>query len=110
MKRWLSTVIVTALSIPVFAAGSSGSAVPSSCLVDSWDQMVRVDGNWANPDGCGTSSFVILQMSNANYKDYLATILAAGTAQKQLNFWLSGCTSTPWGGSAPLVMTVTIGF
>jgi hypothetical protein len=42
-------------------------------------------------------------MSNSGYKDMFATILAAGTAGKQLAFWMGGCTMGPWGQTAPTV-------
>ena len=112
MKHTLVFLCFALLPVVTLGAGSSGSGTVQSLEVDSYDQIVVVTGaaNWANPDGCSGSSFVILQTSNAMYKDTLATLLSAATSGKNVTFWMSGCIPTPWGGTAPLVLDTTVSF
>ena len=106
----LVTALLALAPISAFGAGSTGSVVPTSYEVDSWNQVLIVSGSWANPDSCGTSSYVIIQMSNSSYKDMFATVLAAGIAGKALSFWVSGCMTGSWGVTAPTVLDTSISF
>jgi hypothetical protein len=111
--RLLGIAVCAALSVAFSlarAAGSSGAVVPTGYEIDPWDQVVIVFGQWSNPDACGTATYAILPMSNSNYKDTLATILAAGTAGRTITFWFNGCTGSPWGTTAPAVLDTTITF
>jgi len=110
LKKGLSALILMVLSTSAFAAGSTGAAAPTGTEIDTYDQILAVNGNYANPDGCGLTGVVVVQTSNANYKDMLAAILSAGVSQKQLGFWVSGCVYTPWGGTAALVVDVSVNF
>ncbi|HEY0342501.1 MAG TPA: hypothetical protein VGC34_16995 [Steroidobacteraceae bacterium] len=108
--KTLIAALLGAAPILAFGAGSTGPVVATSYEIDSWDQVLIVNGAWANPDSCGTSSYVIIQMSNSSYKDMFATVLAAGLSGKELSFWVSGCVTGPWGATAPLVLDTTIAF
>jgi hypothetical protein len=95
------------LPIAAYAWGSSGTGPISQFNVDPPDQLIAVNGSWANPDSCGTSGFGVIQMTNANYKDLLAAIMMASASAKNVNLWFNGCVATPW-GNAPLVTIVTV--
>lgn len=107
----LSAVSAFAVGLPVLAvaSGSGGTQTISTINVDSSSQLIWVSGAaaWSNPDSCGRSDIVLLQMSNAYYKDMLAILIAASVSGKNVGLWLNGCSSSPW-GNAPVVISVAM--
>lgn len=63
---------------------------------------------FANPDGCGTSATVVIQTSDTQYNQKLSTVLTAVALGKQVDFWLIGCTSTPWNVTMPVVYALSL--
>jgi hypothetical protein len=90
------------------AAGSAGTQQIANVGIDTGSALTSVTGvaAWSNPDGCATSAFVVLQVSNPQYRDVLAAVLMASASGKTVNFWVNGCLSTPW-GVAPIVQSIT---
>jgi hypothetical protein len=107
MKLRLLWSVLAALPMAAGASGSSGTASISSFNVDTWDQLVSITGSWANPDGCGVSSFAVIQMSTPNYKDMLAAVMLASASGKTVSLWFNGCFASPW-GNAPSVTLITV--
>lgn len=82
MVEWkrLGALLALASMAPIsaFSAGTSGTAAATAYEIDSYDQIVIVDGNWENPDGCTTSQYVILPMSNPSYKEMWLFVIRCG--------------------------------
>jgi hypothetical protein len=110
MKRIMPALFLALIPLAANAGGNAGSYILSSVQVDSYDGLVAISGpsNWANPDGCGIASVVVIQMSNPYYRDLLATVLTASATGKTVTFYVVGCASTNWGGTAPIVDAATI--
>jgi len=109
MKKRLIWGLLAALPMAANASGSSGTTTIGSITVDTWNQMISIVGTttWSNPDACGSSSFVILSFSNANYKDVLAAAMMASASGKTVSFFLNGCVASPW-GNAPVVTAISV--
>lgn len=105
-------VAAFAVGLPISAAasgGSGGTQTLNTVNVDSSSQLIWISGaaTWMNPDGCGRSDIVLVQMSNTYYRDMLATLIAASVSGKSVGLWLNGCSNSPW-GSAPVVISVAL--
>lgn len=61
-----------------------------------------------NPDNCGSSGQVIVSTSNPLYAQFMAQLTTAAAAGKPVQFWLEGCTSTPWGFTIPIATTAVV--
>jgi hypothetical protein len=107
--RLLSSLLAVLLPIAADASGTGGTTTIQAFAIDTSFQMVNLIGSvtWSNPDSCGSSSLVVIQMSTTNYKDQLAAIMLASASGKSVSLWVNGCVASPW-GNVPLVESVTV--
>ncbi len=106
MKTKLLWLLLAVL--PMAANAQSGDTTTIiSFVVDTADQLIRVNGSWANPGGCGLSNFFVIQMSSPNYKDLLSAVMMASATGGTAGPWFSGCVNTPW-GNAPVASIIEV--
>jgi hypothetical protein len=109
MKPKLLWLLLAALPLVANAQtgnGSGGTSTITSFTVDTANQLIRVNGSWLNT-GCAVSTFFVIQMSNSNYKDLLASVMMASVSQVAIGPWFSGCLNTPW-GNAPVANVIQV--
>ena len=110
MKGIASFMLIMGLPLVAWGAGDSGARSIQSVHIEGtgFANVASSGTAFANPDGCGASTNVILQASDSQYNQNLATILTAAATGKQVEFWLVGCTNTPWGATMPVIYSVTL--
>ena len=91
MKKRYFLVLSWFLANTVLATGfSQWGTINQTYTTGSWT-MVALSGNDENPDDCPADYYYAIATTDANYEAILSSILAAQMAQKQVRFWLAGC-------------------
>lgn len=104
--RWILTCLAMFAPGVVLADGSTGSVHIKAIIVEPSGTWLELESA-LNPDGCGsTQRLKLLEAANVTERMYAAA-LASKTASSPVSLWLSGCTNTPWGYSAPIVYSIT---
>jgi len=109
MKPFFSIVLFL---ISTLAYSGAGSGVGKIELL-----YVKPNANWmkihfsreiVNPNGCEKTGFYIVELDDSKASDrFYSALLAAYAAQKDIHFWISGCSSVkPWGGNRPKVYDI----
>ena len=89
------------------ADGSTGGTYIKTIVVEPSGTWLEV-ANVVNPDGCGsTQRLKLVEAAGVTDRMYAAA-LASKSARTPVSLWLSGCTNTPWGYTAPIVYSITI--
>ena len=105
MIKNLALIVLMTVSGYVFAGASSGNGAISQLYVNARGTIVRVhfSAPIVNPDGCQKAEFYMLELDDSNSSSrYVAALLSAYTAEKTVQFWISGCTTGQyWGGTRP---------
>jgi len=88
--------------------GPSGAQQIAQIATDTYNGFIEIVGPsaWGNPDGCSNPSTIVVPFSNTGYRDILAAALMASAAGKNVQFWVVGCATTPW-GTEPIAVTIT---
>lgn len=120
MKKMTNRVVhELLLSLALFSLGGLSVAAASGDAGFRNIHDIHIEGTafatvtasgpaFANPDNCGSSNLVVIQTSDTQYNQKLALVLAAFSQGTQVDFWLMGCISTPWGYTAPLVYAIDV--
>ena len=93
----LTTGAVLALAWCSAWAGASSGKQATSRVNHRADRVVMVfgaEGDWNNPDACTTSDRILLdpaQMSDKEYTEKYAMLLAAHMTGREINASLEGC-------------------
>ena len=101
-------VVTLALIMPVpgiaIAAGSGGPPQTISQVVVEGNRIfVYSPVAYANPDGCSTTGYAVIDAGSVAQPDWVAsTILSAFNAGKKMAFYFYGCVATNWDPSAPV--------
>ena len=100
-KNGLKFLLLPIVLWPVVAtaSGSSGVGTISYFYQRSSDGLLgiyREGGDWGNPDGCQSSTQIVLTRSNASRSEFYAAILAAKMSGSPIQAHLSGCVD--WNG------------
>ena len=90
-KIFLLFVIFITSTTALAASGSSSWGKVSEVYVHGGWTMVRVTGVSENPSQCTGITYYALHPSDANYEVLHSTLLAAHLANKDVRFWLNGC-------------------
>ncbi|WP_334186004.1 hypothetical protein [Novosphingobium sp.] len=105
--RWILTCVAMFASGAVLADGSTGSIQIKTIVVEPSGTWLEV-ANVVNPDSCGsTQRLKLVEAAGVTDRMYAAA-LASKSARTPVSLWLSGCTNTPWGYTAPIVYSITI--
>jgi hypothetical protein len=113
--RWLSALALVFCCL--FATGRSQAAGDTGLVLiqevhiegGSFTSITAVGGAaFNNPDACTGNAVVVLPATAGGYSTIQALLLSAVTAGKQVHFYTSGCTQTPWGYTAPTVFSANI--
>ena len=112
-KPWMSRFLIGCAALLAVSASIAGGGSGTQVLDSS---KVRVDGivmfrgaslDWANPDGCTRSDWVILSPMHAYYREIYAALLTAYTMSSEVSFWLSGCLAAG-NDTYPLISSITV--
>lgn len=108
MKKYIFIALLLCTNI-CLGAGNSGYQNIKSIKIEG-EQFVAVYPAEAflNPDNCEKSNIVIIQGSDTYLDKKLSLVLAAYMGGKKIQTYMTGCTSTPWGYTAPVVFNVVI--
>lgn len=93
--------LMLCLSVSSWADGS-GFGTITQFYVNRAGNLVRIHFSEpiVNPSNCGGAAFYIGELDDTPGSDrFYSALLAAYTAKKQVNFWISGCTQGSWWGS-----------
>lgn len=93
VKTVLGLLLIT-LSTTGFAAGSTAWAVPIQ--VDVMYQGIMVYGAFGNPGGCTTTDRFFVATNTGQYKEILATLMAAYATGKEVATYVDTCASVTW--------------
>jgi hypothetical protein len=106
----LSLVCGVGMCAAVHAAGDTGLVTIQEVHIEGsvFTSANSLSGTtFANPDGCGAATTVILPSSVGGYAGMQAMLLAAVASGKQVHFWVSGCYAY-WGSTYPMAGSVSI--
>ena len=103
----LFATIIGCWSEAVSAAGGSGQRFLSRVFVENGRVYIHADGAWGNPDGCGVSTFGVVQPTTPSQEYFLSAALTALTARKEISLWFSGCASG-WGTTHPIITRIDV--
>ncbi len=93
--------------ISSFVFGGEGSGIGKITLlhIDAAGTQVRVNFSQPikNPDNCQKTEFYMHELDDSPGSDrFLSALLAAYAAQKNVSFWIEGCTKRGyWGATRP---------
>lgn len=110
MKRYLISMIFVLISSPAFSGQTSGWGKITALYIDADSTFVRLSFSQAivNPDSCSASQWYIKEVSGGN-SFFISEILAAFHSQKDVRFWISGCTTgSYWGGTQPQLSDIEV--
>lgn len=90
------------------AGGASGDRQLARVRVISGDLIVLdvSEQDFNNPDNCGSASLTVINQAEPGADRKLTLALAAFMAGKRVGMWFDGCSSTPWGYTAPHASTL----
>ena len=110
MIKWCLPALACLIPMVAFATGGPSGSQPISIVqTDTQNGFIEIVGAsaWGNPDGCTNPSTIVVPFSNTEYKDMLASALMASAAGKNVQFWVVGCATTPW-GTEPIAVTIMV--
>lgn len=103
MKKLLLSLIF--ISTSIFAGEGSGTGKITELYVDAKGTIVRIKFSQPtkNPHSCQKAEFYMIELDGGpGSSRYLSALLTAYTAQKNVSFWIHGCTrGSYWGGTRP---------
>ena len=107
LKKWIPLFAALFPMVADATGGASGTQQITQINTDSYNGFIEIFcvSAWGNPDGCSNASTVVVPLSNPNYRDMLASALMASATGKNVQFWVVGCASTPW-GTEPIAVTI----
>jgi len=113
MKKILnitSLILLFISSTTLWANGSSGWRTIKQVQIEGTSYIViRPTTAWDNPDVCGTVDYAIIPMTDVASDKKLSVALSAYMSGKKLGLWFTGCVQTPWGVTAPIIYTLSVG-
>lgn len=109
MLAWALAAGALGMSSGALAAGPASATpfVPAKIQIEVGAIFIFAP-NLLNPDGCSTSQVIAIPSTEPKWDSVLSmrmTSIAAGTP---VNFYVSGCTSSPWYSSVPSVYSVVL--
>ena len=96
----VTIAILCIISTYIHAGGASGKGEIDYIYQRSVDGHLAVykkDGNWANPDNCGSSERMVLTRDNPSRNEFYSALLASKISGRDINAWLVGCVD--WNGT-----------
>jgi hypothetical protein len=104
----LLTIFLTAITLflPTYSFAGQGSGwgkIIELNINKHGRLMIRFSKKIVNPDNCQRGDFYIVEKSDSNAANrFYSAILAAHAANKDVQFWISGCTKNKhWGYTRP---------
>lgn len=95
MRYLISIIVISLISSYSYAGKTSGWGTIESLLVRGDSKVVRVifSKTQENPDGCtGAADWYINELTSEN-NVFMSQLIAAFYSQKEVRFWIAGCTS-----------------
>lgn len=84
-----------ALFLFVASNAIAGQQTPSGFVTRTYTStawtMIQISSQGSSSYGCAKANYYAINTSSENYSAMLASVLAAQMAQKNVNFWVSGC-------------------
>lgn len=109
MKKAILMLIIMCFAQQSFANGSSGTrGVKYIKVEDAFATFIYPDTPFLNPDNCGNTTMAMIKFSDPAKDDKVALTLAAYMGGKKISAWFTGCASTPWGYTVPVMYNITI--
>jgi hypothetical protein len=111
MKRSICCAALFCLApLTSWAAGFSGVSTIKTIHIEgtAFVSVIPTSGAFSNPDSCGSSSIVMVQSSVSYYQNMLALLAEAYASGTNVQFYLNGCASTPWGYTVPIVWSMDL--
>jgi len=97
-------------STSLYANGSSGWRTIKQVQIEGASYVViHPTTAWDNPDSCGTGAYAIIPLTDNTSDKKLSVALTAYMSGKKLGLWFTGCKQTPWGVTAPIIYTLSVG-
>ena len=110
MIKNLALIVLMTVSSYVFAGAGSGDGTITELHMNGDGTRVRIKFSEpiANPDGCEKAEFYMRELDDSNSSSrFVAALLSAYTAEKTVQFWISGCTTGAyWGGTRPKLVEI----
>jgi hypothetical protein len=92
-----------------WGAGLSGvTTIKTLHIESSYFAWVVPPAPFSNPDACGSSQGALLLTSNGGYQEILVLLMEAYAIGANVQFYFSGCATTPWGFTAPVIYSMDI--
>lgn len=94
------------------AGVTSGTGTIKMVNIRADGTVMRIDFSQPiqNPDGCGAAEFYVRELgTDAGSNRFVAAVLSAYMANRQVSFFISGCTQNPyWGATRPMPFDIYI--
>lgn len=103
MKILMTIVLACLLAGPSMAGEGAGSGwgriTELYMTADGLLLRIRFSRPVENPDGCEGAEFYVRELDESVGSDrFFRAVLAAHTAGRDVEFWVSGCSQSPWWG------------
>lgn len=103
----LAMLLTAVLPGAAIADGGTGNLQIKTIIVEPSGTWLELS-NAPNPDNCGSvQRLKLIEAAGVTERMYAAA-LTAKTGHTPVNLWLSGCTTSPWGYTAPIVYSITL--
>lgn len=110
MKTLLFAVVATAAAVS--EANASGLGVAGAKIsvihIENGETFIMFYQPINNPDNCPSSNTITFPTSSPNYQGTLSILMTALATGKKISIWVSGCSYTPWGNTAPKAYAIQI--
>ncbi len=110
-KKLLTSLVGLGLFVSAsasYAGGDSGSRSLKSVVAHPKFIYIEPTSVFNNPDNCGESNLVFLDLTHEASRYVYASAMTALTANKNITMWLDGCATSDWGQTYPKVVTLTV--
>lgn len=107
----LRYLVLWVAAIPMLASadGFSGIRTIKTVHVEGpYFARIIATSPFDNPDGCGSSTGVLIRNVDAQYKDALAAAMLAFATGQPVKFYTTGCAATSWGYTEPVVFSISV--
>ncbi len=102
-------VTLVLLSAQAYSGQTSGWGKITRLYVNADSTVLRVtfDRPTVDPDNCGNSSSFYMKEIMGENKVFVSAVMAAFHSQREVRFWIAGCTSIEyWGQKRPVLYDI----
>jgi hypothetical protein len=111
MKSLVSFSLIALTCFPLMgqAAGFSDVVSIKSIQIEGDAfALVILNAPGANPDGCGNPQLALVRATDKYYQSTLGLLMTAYALGSTVKFYYTGCYSTAWGYTVPIIWSTVI--